>query len=110
MRTPKQLLDDIISQIVAIENFLASSQIPLEQDIQLQYANIIIGEATKNLPSDMLSQYEHEWKAIKGFRDYLVHNYHQIYAERIQEALEKLPALRSTIEKMLADVTKKDTE
>jgi len=58
----------------------------------------------------MLSQYEHEWKAIKGFRDYLVHNYHQIYAERIQEALEKLPALRSTIEKMLADVTKKDTE
>lgn len=114
MRTPKQLLDDILAQIIAIETFLSSSQIPLEQDIKMQYAIMmaycIIGEATKNLPSDTLSQYENEWKQIKGFRDYLVHNYHQVYVERIQEALKKLPILRATIEKMLDDLQKDEDE
>jgi uncharacterized protein with HEPN domain len=44
-----------------------------------------------------------DWKAIKGFRDFLAHNYDRVRIENILDALADLPVLKSTVEAMLAD-------
>ena len=65
----------------------------------------IIGEAVKNLSSDIKEQYpEIPWKRVAGFRDVLIHNYMGIDIEEIWiNVQDHLPALKIAVNKMMAE-------
>lgn len=75
------LLEDILEAIGAIEQFMA--KVSFEEFAQnnekifaVEKAIEIIGEAVKNLPDSLRSQYpEIPWRNIAGMRDKLVHEY-----------------------------------
>ena len=72
------------------------------QDIVIRRLEII-GEATKNLPSDFKKRYpDIPWKKIAGLRDKLIHGYFGIDLELIWEIVKKdLPPFKEQIEKII---------
>lgn len=64
----------------------------------------VIGEATKQIPSDFKRKYSHlEWRAIAGMRDRLIHSYFGIDYDIVWNvATEKAPALHQAIEQIIA--------
>ena len=65
----------------------------------------IIGEAVKNIPSEILEKYpDTEWKNIARTRDILIHHYFGIDYEIIWDIIQNyLPKLKSDIEKILIE-------
>ena len=51
-----------------------------------------------------------DWCRPKAFRDYLVHNYHRVYAERVWEAVEEVATLRAAVGLLLASLPSNDEE
>lgn len=49
-----------------------------------------------------------DWKAIKGFRDLLIHQYDNVDLTIVWSAVEKLPALRAGVEALLNNLSKDD--
>jgi uncharacterized protein with HEPN domain len=74
-------LQDILEAIGAVERFLSGASFEEfaqneEKIFAVEKAMEIIGEAVKNLPNSLRSQYpEIPWKNISGMRDKLVHEY-----------------------------------
>ncbi|MEQ9671251.1 HepT-like ribonuclease domain-containing protein [Coleofasciculus sp. G2-EDA-02] len=74
-------LQDILEAIGAVERFLSGVNFEEfaqneEKIFAVEKAMEIIGEAVKNLPDSLRSQYpEIPWKNIAGMRDKLVHEY-----------------------------------
>lgn len=106
MRTPRELLLDIQEQIEHIERFTKPGREAFLSNEETQYAvmlaYVIIGEALKNVPDELLSHAtQMDWRKPKAFRDYLVHNYHRVYAERVWEAVEDIPALLAAVKTLL---------
>ena len=62
----------------------------------------IIGEATKNISSDLKATYsEIPWKSIAGMRDKLIHDYMGVDTDVLWKTIEKdIPMLESTIRKI----------
>lgn len=62
----------------------------------------IIGEATKNISSDLKATYtEIPWKAMAGMRDKLIHDYMGVDTDVLWKTIEKdIPLLESTIRKI----------
>lgn len=68
------------------EKFLASPQV---QDAVMRRL-AVIGEATKNLPSELREQYAQiPWNDIAGMRDMLIHEYFGVDMEMVWNTLEK---------------------
>jgi len=71
---------------------------------------IAIGESLKNIDKitnkELLKNYPQvDWKGAKGIRDIITHHYFDLDAEEIYYVCdEKLPALQSTIEKIIQDL------
>ena len=65
----------------------------------------IIGEATKNIPEVIRKQYpEIPWKDISGMRDKLIHAYSEVDLRLVWTTIhQRLPKLKSTIEKLLEE-------
>lgn len=63
----------------------------------------VIGEATKNIPGDLLDEYPQiEWHAIAGMRDRLIHGYFGIDYDIVWDVLKNhIPGLAKTIDDML---------
>lgn len=71
----------------------------------------IIGEIAKRIPDDLLDQQpQAEWKQIKGFRDFLAHNYDEVIMKIVWGAVEKLPILRAAVESILKDLPTESDE
>jgi uncharacterized protein with HEPN domain len=69
----------------------------------------VLGEIVKRLPDDLLaSAPEASWAQLKGFRDFLAHNYDKINLKVVWDAVEQLPTLRAAVESMLADLPEDD--
>ena len=80
MTEPSRYLRDILENLERVEAFTAEGFAAFEQDDRTQYAVIrayeVIGEAAKRLPSELLAhQPTVNWQRVKGFRDFLIHNY-----------------------------------
>ena len=104
----RQLLDDLLQQIVAVESFTADGRSAFVSDLRTQYAVIrayeLIGEIVKRLPSELLSASPHiPWKRIAGFRDFLIHRYDDVDLAIVWGAVEQLPTLKQAVEAMLRD-------
>ena len=66
----------------------------------------IIGEAVKNLPSDVKRKYpEVEWKKIAGLRDILSHQYFGVNQRIIWDVvINKNPNLKVSVKKIRDDI------
>ena len=65
----------------------------------------VIGEAVKNIPDDIRSQYPAiPWKEMAGLRDKLIHFYFGVDQEAVWLAVkERIPAIKPLFEQILLD-------
>ncbi|MCL4253985.1 MAG: DUF86 domain-containing protein [Anaerolineae bacterium] len=111
-KSNRQYLEDMLQYTQVIADLALSGREELEKNFVLQLATTrayeIIGEIAKRLPSDLLAlQPEAEWDDVKGFRDYLAHNYDKIEVEYIWRAIQKLPILQKAIQSLLNSLENK---
>jgi len=71
----------------------------------------IIGEATKNIPSEFRKKYpENEWSKIAGLRDKITHHYFGINLDIVWEVVEKeIPKLKENIKKIIEDLKEENS-
>jgi uncharacterized protein with HEPN domain len=64
-----------------------------------------IGELAKRLPSEMLARTAAvDWKAVKGIREVLVHDYEGVEMDVVTDAVAReLPGLLSAVEMLLME-------
>ena len=85
MRDYKLYLDDIIESIDKIDRYVKGldykSFVSKEILIDAVLRNLeIIGEAVKNIPSNVREKYPNiEWNKIAGFRDIVTHAYVKVF-------------------------------
>ena len=102
--------NDILDRIKRIEECTAGGWEAFESDRLLQdcaiLAFMIIGEAVKRLDADLISAHpDVVWSDYAGFRDVLIHRYHDILLEQVWLfSQEDLPALKAAITSMLSSL------
>jgi len=101
-------LKHILDAISDIEQFVSGlSQEDFFRSREKQYAVLraleIIGEATKNLSTELKSNYsEINWKKIAGMRDKLIHAYFAVDLPLVWETLRiDIPNLKKQARKIL---------
>lgn len=115
MRTITDYLLDLEIEINAVAAFTRDGRDVFMADERTQYAVMMayarIGEIAKRIPNNLLAtQPQAEWTELKGFRDVLLHRYFEIAPERIWEAVQKLPILRTAVEALLASLPPEDED
>jgi uncharacterized protein with HEPN domain len=113
-RDYKLFIRDIVEAIKDIEVFIGAMDYEeFLKDKKTQKAVVwqihVIGEATKNLPEPIREKYkEVPWKYMAKIRDKIAHFYFGIDYEILWNVVkEKLPEVKSKIEKILTDLNKK---
>jgi uncharacterized protein with HEPN domain len=103
--------DDILSSIDKIQRYTAGMTretfVADERTFDAVARNLqIIGEAVKNIPTEMRDQYSQiEWRKIAGLRDILAHTYFAVEDEIIWDIVQtKLADLRECIAIMKSDL------
>jgi len=88
---------------VGKQQFMAT---PHWQDATIRQLEIV-GEATKNLSSELRSSYAHvPWKRIAGLRDVLIHAYMGIDLAAVWEITQQsIPALKKSVQAILTQLT-----
>jgi uncharacterized protein with HEPN domain len=107
----KEFLDyihDIIDAINNMETFVQNMDYEhFASDTKTSFAVVraiqIIGEAAKNVPSEVRVQYpEIPWKLMAGMRDKLVHEYWGIDLETVWKTLkEDIPPIKPLLENII---------
>jgi uncharacterized protein with HEPN domain len=107
-------IEHILESIELIENYTANKTISdFIESVQLQDSIIrrieIIGEAVKNLPAEVKSNYpDVPWKNIAGMRDVLIHKYFGIDLELTWQVVQKdIPDLKRENLKIKQDLKNK---
>jgi len=100
-------LNDIEESIAAIEEFNADIDFEFFMSDRKTYSAtlrefIVIGEAITKLPDDFKSQHPSiEWRLIKDFRNFIVHEYFGLDARIVWDAVcQELPVLKAEIVKL----------
>ncbi|MCE2472446.1 MAG: DUF86 domain-containing protein [Anaerolineae bacterium] len=102
--------NDILDRIARIEACTAGGRETFIEDRLLHdcviLAFMIIGEAVKRLDADLISAHpDVVWSDFAGFRDVLIHRYHDILLEQVWLfSQEDLPALKAAIISMLSSL------
>jgi len=75
-----------------------------ERQYAVMRAIEIIGEATRNLSTELKAKYHKiPWKTVAGMRDILIHKYFGVKLERVWEVTQKdMPELKSQIAEILS--------
>ncbi len=112
-RDYRDFLQDILTAITDIENFIDGfSYDEFVRDKKTLNAVIrsieIIGEATKNIPDTLKTQYgDLPWKRMAGMRDKLIHGYFGIDTKTLYKtAKEDIPPLKTPLQKILKEQEK----
>ena len=104
-------LQDILEAIGAIERF--TTEVNFENFVQneekcfaVEKVLEIIGEAVKNVPNSVRSNYpEIPWKKIAGMRDKLAHQYWRTDVEVVWKTVqEDIPKLKVMIARIIEDL------
>ena len=109
-RSQRLYLQDILERILHIEFCTAGGRETFLNDRLLQdgviLAYMIIGEAVKRLDTELIEAApEVMWSDYAGFRDVLIHRYHDVLLEQVWLfSQEDLPPLKAAITAMLASV------
>lgn len=109
MKPVREYLTDLLTYLEDIDSFTRAGESAFAADRKTQLAVMrayeIVGEIVKRLPSELLDRQSHiDWKAIKGFRDVLIHQYDNVDLGIVWGAVERLPALRAAIEALLDEL------
>jgi uncharacterized protein with HEPN domain len=115
-KDPDVFIKHILESIELIENYTANKTFSdFIESVQLQDSIIrrieIIGEAVKNLPAEVKSNYpDVPWKNIAGIRDVLIHKYFGIDLELTWQVVQKdIPYLKRENLKIKQDLKTKST-
>ena len=111
-REYEDYLRDLLNKKKKIQNFIKDLEFEsFKQDDKTKFAVIrgleIIGEATKHISEEFRKKYpEVPWKEMAGMRDVLAHDYFGVDEETVWlTAKEKIPQLKPSIEKILAEMS-----
>ncbi len=101
-------IEDILESIDKIEEYIGGiKEEDFYRNTQLQDSILrrleIIGEATKNIPSDFRNKHSViPWKRMAGMRDVLIHEYFGVNLKRVWRVVNKdLPRLKKEILKTI---------
>ena len=101
---------DLLDAIEKVQTFIKDLDYEdFKKDDKTKFAVIraleIIGEATKHISDDVRVRYpEVPWKEMAGMRDVLAHDYFGVDEATVWlTAKEKIPQLKPSIEKILAE-------
>ncbi len=111
MRDPKLYLTDILAAMDAIEQFVEGIDFETFKTDDMIFSAVIrkfeiIGEATKNIPEEIIQQYPAiPWKDMSGMRDKLMHFYFGIKYELVWETIKKeIPKIKHSVKKITYDL------
>ena len=102
--TGKERIDHILKAIADIETFTKDSSKELFlNDLVLINATLfqfsIIGEAIIYIDNGLLSKYDYPWYKVRGFRNFILHEYHAIEYRTVWDTIKKdLPELKKIVE------------
>ena len=101
---------DLLDAIEKVQTFIKDIDFEdFKKDDKTKFAVIrgleIIGEATKHISDEVRARYPQvPWKEMAGMRDVLAHDYFGVDEETVWlTANEKIPQLKPSIEKILAE-------
>ena len=91
--------------ILQRDSRLPTSQKTRKQLMQIIRSLEIIGEATKNLPNTLKSDYpDIPWKQMAGMRDKLIHEYFGVDKQMVWQVVKKhIPKILPLIKSILPD-------
>ena len=105
--TGKERLGHMLQAIAEIEVITAG--VPKESYLKdrvligatlFQFA--ILGEAIIYIDNDVLAKYPYPWHKVRGFRNFILHEYHAIEFWIVWESIQKdLPELKPLLEQIL---------
>jgi uncharacterized protein with HEPN domain len=99
--------EDILTAISRIQAFVNDKTLlEFENDVMLhsavQYQFLIIGEAAGAISPEILRQYDFPWFLPKSFRNFIIHEYHNVKLERIYHTAFELDELKTACESILS--------
>lgn len=115
MRPTRDYLLDLQRYVERVAYATRDGKSAFDADFMIQDAVIrqyqVIGEITKRIPDELLdTQPDVDWRAVKGFRDFISHNYDRVDLEVVWGAVELLPSLQKAVLEMLASVPDDDSD
>jgi len=111
MRDYALFLKDIVTAMDAIEKFVDGIDFDRFQSDDLVSSAVIrkfeiIGEASKNIPDDVRSNYPQiPWKEMAGMRDRLIHFYIGVKYELVWHTIkDMIPNIKPQLQKAIEDI------
>ena len=103
----KERIKHILKAISDIESFIENQtkESFLESYVTINatlFQFAVIGEAIVHVDNDILNRYSYPWHRVRGFRNFILHEYHSIEFRIVWEAIYKdLPELKKILKKIL---------
>jgi uncharacterized protein with HEPN domain len=103
----KERIEHILKAISDIESFIENhtkesflgSYVTINATL-FQFA--VIGEAIVHVDNDILDRYSYPWHRVRGFRNFILHEYHAIEYRIVWDAAKKdLAGLKKILKKIL---------
>ncbi len=107
--TGKERLEHILKAIADIGTFIkdVSKESYLNDPVLINatlFQFAIIGEAIIYVDDDVLDKYTYPWHQVRGFRNFILHEYHAIEFRIVWQAIQNdLPELKNIVEQILTN-------